>query len=65
MMYDNQGNNFLNFEGKQFEIKPNRVIQWGYNTSGSWTSYYETSSIVTVNVDDNNTAAKPLNILLI
>ena len=54
MMYDNQGNNFLNFEGKQFEIKPNRVIQWGYNTSGNWTSYYETSSIVTVNVDSKN-----------
>ena len=54
MMYDNQGNNFLNFEGKQFKIKPNRVIQWGYNTSGNWTSYYETSSIVTVNVDDKN-----------
>lgn len=54
MMYDNQGNNFLNFESKQFEIKPNRVIQWGYNTSGSWTSYYETSSIVTVNVDSKS-----------
>ena len=25
MMYDNQGNNFLNFEGKRFEITPNKV----------------------------------------
>jgi hypothetical protein len=51
MMYDNQGNNFLNFEGKRFEITPNKVEQWGYNTSGSWTSYYDTSSVMTVNID--------------
>lgn len=51
MMYDNQGNNFLNFKGKRFEITPNKVKQWGYSTSGKWTSYYDTSSVMTINID--------------
>ena len=51
MMYDNQGNNFLNFEGKRFEITPNKIKQWGYDTSGNWISYYDTSSVMTINVD--------------
>ena len=51
MMYDNKGENFLNFEGNSFTISPNRVKQWGYNTDGSWESYYDTSSVVTIEVD--------------
>lgn len=51
MMYDNQGNNFLNFSGNSFSISPNKVRQYGWNTSGSWTSYYETSSVVTIEID--------------
>ncbi len=54
MLYDNQGNNFLNFEGKNFEITPNKIKQWGYNTNGTWTSYYDTSSVVTINIDNGN-----------
>lgn len=50
-LYDNQGNNFLNFEGNYFTISPNKVKQWGWNTDGSWTSYYETSSVVTIEID--------------
>lgn len=51
MRYNNQGNNFLNFEGHNFEITPNKIKQWDYNTSGSWTSYYDTSLVVTINID--------------
>ena len=39
MMYDNQGNN--------------RIKQWGWNTDGYWTSWYDTSSVVTIEVDGN------------
>lgn len=53
MLYDNQGNNFLNFVGNQFTITPNKVEQWGWNTDGSWTSWYDTSSVVTIKVDGN------------
>ncbi len=53
MMYDNQGNNFLTFQGNQFTITPNRIKQWGWNTEGSWTSWYDTSSVVTIEVDGN------------
>lgn len=51
MMFDNQGNNFLNFEGNYFTITPNKIKQYGWNTDGSWTSYYETSSVMTIEID--------------
>lgn len=51
MMFDNHGNNFLNFEGNYFMITPNKIKQYGWNTDGSWTSYYETSSVVTIEID--------------
>lgn len=53
MLYDNQGNNFLNFTGNNFTITPNKVKQWGWNTDGSWTSWYDTSSVVTIEIDGN------------
>lgn len=52
-MYDNQGNNFLNFTGNSFTISPNKSKQYGWNTDGTWVSYYETSSVVTIEVDGN------------
>ena len=51
MLFDNQGNNFLNFEGNDFTIIPNKIKQYGWNTDGTWTSYYETSSVVTIEID--------------
>lgn len=51
MLYDNYGNNFLNFTGNEFTITPNKVKQWGWNTDGSWTSWYDTSSVVTIEID--------------
>ena len=53
MMYDNQGNNFLTFEGNEFTISPNRVKQYGWRSDGSWIHYYETSSVVTIEIDGN------------
>lgn len=53
MMYDNQGNNFMTFQGNQFTITPNKTKQWGWDTNGSWTSWYDTSSVVTIEVDGN------------
>lgn len=53
MLYDNYGNNFLNFTGNDFTITPNKVKQWGWDTDGSWTSWYDTSSVVTIEIDGN------------
>lgn len=51
MFYDNDGNNYVTFRGNNFNITPNKVKQWGYDTEGWWTSWYETSSVVTVSID--------------
>lgn len=51
MLYDNQGNDFLNFYGNNFTITPNKIKQYGWNTDGTWTSFYETSSVVTIEID--------------
>lgn len=51
MLYDNQGNNFLSVYGNLFSITPNKIRQWGYDTDGSWSSWYETSSVMTIEID--------------
>lgn len=51
IFYDNQGNNYVTFKGNSFNITPNKQKQWGYNTNGSWTSFYETSSVVSIEID--------------
>lgn len=53
MLFDNQGNNYINFSGSRFDITPNKIKQWGYDSDGSWISFYETSSVVSVNIDGN------------
>lgn len=50
--YDNRGNNYMGLTGSHFFIEPNSEKHWGYNTDGKWTSWYETSSVVTITVDD-------------
>lgn len=50
--YDNEGLNWLNVEGSEFDIKPNKVKQYGYTSDGTWTYNYELSSIVSVYIDD-------------
>lgn len=51
MLYDNQGNNYVTFKGNSFNISPNKQKQWGYDTNGNWTSWYETSSVVSIDID--------------
>lgn len=54
LMYDNAGNNYVTFKGNNFTIKPNKVKQWGYSTNGSWDSWYETSSVVSIEIDGHS-----------
>lgn len=51
-LYDNHGSNWLSIEGSQFTIKPNKIKQYGYDTDGDWTYWYETSSIVSIEIDN-------------
>lgn len=51
--YTNSGEVWFETVGKNIDIKPNKVKEWGYNTDGSWTSWYETSSIVSIYIDGN------------
>ena len=51
LVYDNQGNNYLTLEGQHFDISPNKVKQFGYSSDGSWDSWYETSSVMTIEID--------------
>lgn len=53
-LYDNEGNNYVTFKGNSFDIKPNKVKTWGYNTNGTWTSWYETSSVVSIIIDGHS-----------
>lgn len=53
LLYNNEGNNFVSFTGNHFNITPNKVKQWGYNSDGSYTSWYETSSVVTITIDNH------------
>lgn len=53
-LYDNQGNNYVTFRGNEFNITPNKVKQYGYDSDGDWTYWYETSSVVSVEIDGYN-----------
>lgn len=52
--YDNYGAQWLQCEGKTFDIKPNKVKEWAYNTDGGWVSSYSLSSVVSVDIDGKN-----------
>lgn len=52
--YDNYGTQWLQCEGETFDIKPNKVKEWAYNTDGSWVSSYSLSSVVSVDIDGKN-----------
>ena len=52
--YDNYGNQWLKCEGETFDIKPNKVKEWAYDTSGSWISTYSLSSVVSIDIDGHN-----------
>lgn len=52
--YDNYGIQWLQCEGKTFDIKSNKVKEWAYNTDGGWVSSYSLSSIVSIDIDGKN-----------
>ena len=52
--YDNHGAPWLSVEGTSFDISPNRVKEYYYDSSGTWTYGYETSSVVSVDIDGKN-----------
>ena len=50
-LYDNHGIAWMAVEGSRFDIKPNKVKQYSYSSSGEWISEYELSSVITVEID--------------
>lgn len=51
--YRNNGELWMIVEGTNFNITPNKTVTWSYDTSGSYIKSYETSSVMTVQVDSN------------
>lgn len=49
--YDNFGERWLSVEGKSFSISPNKIKTYGWNPDGSWVSSYETSSLMSIEID--------------
>ena len=52
--YDNSGGNWLSVEGTSFDIKPNKIKEYSYNSSGSWEYNYALSSVVSIDIDGTN-----------
>ena len=52
--YDNHGAQWLSVEGSHFNIEPNKVKEYAYNTDGHWEMSYTTSSVVSVDIDGHN-----------
>lgn len=49
--YDNHGSEWLSVEGTSFDIAPNKVKEYYYDSDGSWISGYTTSSVVSIDID--------------
>lgn len=49
--YDNSGAQWLSVEGTSFDIKPNKVKEYAYNSNGTWESSWTTSSVVSIAID--------------
>lgn len=49
--YDNHGNQWLAVEGTSFDIEPNKVKEYSYDSDGSWISQWTTSSVMSITVD--------------
>lgn len=52
--YDNSGGNWLSVEGTSFDIKPNKIKEYSYNSSGIWEYNYTLSSVVSIDIDGTN-----------
>ena len=49
--FDNYGDKWMSVEGTSFDISPNKVKEYYYDTDGSWISGWTTSSVMTVEID--------------
>lgn len=52
--YDNYGAQWLSVEGTSFNIEPNKVKEYAYNSNGTWESSWTTSSVVSITIDDQH-----------
>lgn len=52
--YRNNGNMWLTVEGSNFDISPNKTKNYMFDTSGNWTYEWETSSVVSIEIDGHN-----------
>lgn len=52
--YDNHGSQWLAVEGTSFNIEPNKVKEYAYDSSGSWISSWTTSSVMSITVDNKH-----------
>lgn len=52
--YDNSGGNWLTTQGSSFNISPNKVKEYYWDSDGSWISGWTMSSVVSVDIDGNN-----------
>lgn len=51
--YDNYGSQWLSVEGNSFDISPNKVKEYAYDSDGSWISSWTTSSVMSIDIDGN------------
>ena len=51
--YDNNGEKWLTTQGSNFNISPNKVKEYSWNSEGSWISKWTMSSIVSIDIDGN------------
>lgn len=51
--YDNYGSQWLSVEGNSFNISPNKVKEYAYDSDGSWISSWTTSSVMSIDIDGN------------
>lgn len=52
--YDNYGAQWLSVEGTSFNIEPNKVKEYAYDSDGSWVSKWTTSSVMSITIDDQH-----------
>ena len=52
--YDNSGENWLTTQGSSFNISPNKVKEYSWDSNGSWISTWSMSSVVSVDIDGEN-----------
>ena len=51
--YDNTGDKWLTTEGSSFNISPNKIKEYYWDSDGSWTSGWTMSSVMSIDIDGN------------